>query len=191
MEREQLLKVMVPVGGFALLLVVVGAIIALANGGPPPSSKPADTGGAEFLKMEEVGTVPLDSALTKELPPLDAPEWKPFPNEPGMKVWDVKEGTEDYAAQNGGRVKVHYIGWRTDGYSFDSSLKHGGPYECSLGAMIRGWQSGIPGMKVGGIRRLYIPARLGYGSQDKGRDIPPNSDLVFEVQLVRVFVPKK
>ena len=115
------------------------------------------------------------------LPQLDAQEWKKQPN--GLEVWDVKEGDGE-AVKPGATVTVHYTGWLTDGTEFDSSVG-GKPISFPLGNVIRGWQEGIPGMKPGGVRRLKIPAALGYGARGAGDDIPPNATLVFEVELIK------
>ena len=116
-------------------------------------------------------------------PKLDAPEWKDIGG--GLKVWDstVGTGTE---IKPGGRVKVHYTGWTTDGKVFDSSVTRGTPIEFPLTGVIKGWQDGIPGMKVGGTRRLSIPGDLAYGVRGIPGTIPPNATLVFEVQLLEV-----
>ncbi|MCU0702645.1 MAG: FKBP-type peptidyl-prolyl cis-trans isomerase [Fimbriiglobus sp.] len=200
MEREQILKVMVPVGAFALLLLLVGAVIALNAGGAPPSSaaapaaNPSPDGPPPTGGTAQLGSVPLDNVgMTRELPPLNAAEWKDagLPAVPGLKVWDVVAGTEDITAVMSDKVMVHYTGWRTDGVSFDSSSKHGRPIDFPLSGVIKGWTYGIPGMKVGGIRRLYIPAQHAYGaSPPPGANIPPNADLVFEVKLLRVIRAK-
>src|SRR5262245_24684402 len=108
-------------------------------------------------------------------------EWKKLRNR--QEVWDVKEGQGE-AVKPGGTVTVHYTGWLTDGKQFDSSVG-GRPVTFPLGGVIRGWQEGIPGMKPGGVRRLKIPADLGYGRQGAGSDIPPNATLVFEVELIK------
>ena len=117
------------------------------------------------------------------LPDLKAQEWKKLDS--GLEVWDVTEGTGE-AVKPGGRVKVHYTGWLTDGTVFDSSVQSGRPIEFPLTGVIKGWQDGIPGMKPGGVRRLKIPADLGYGARGAGGVIPPNATLVFEVQLLEV-----
>ena len=101
----------------------------------------------------------------------------------GLKYRDLKEGTGD-AVKPGVSVTVHYTGWLVNGHPFDSSKKRGEPITFSLNEVVRGWKEGIPGMKPGGIRKLVIPPSLGYGDQDKG-DIPPNSTLIFEVELIR------
>ena len=117
------------------------------------------------------------------LPPLDAPEWADAGS--GLKTWDVTPGT-GRAAPPGGKVRVHYTGWLTDGKKFDSSHDRGTPIEFSLTGVIKGWQQGIPGMKVGGVRRLVIPPALGYGMTGVAGVIPPNATLVFEVELLDV-----
>jgi FKBP-type peptidyl-prolyl cis-trans isomerase len=115
------------------------------------------------------------------LPPLDAPEWTDIGN--GLKSWDVTVGTGT-AVPAGATVKVHYTGWLTNGKKFDSSVDRGEPIEFPLKGVIQGWQKGIPGMKPGGVRRLLIPPALGYGAAGAGGSIPPNSTLVFEVELL-------
>lgn len=100
-----------------------------------------------------------------------------------LKVIDINEGT-GAAAQAGSTVKVNYKGaLAVNGKVFDQSSE---PIELSLNQVIAGWKEGIPGMKVGGKRKLLIPAAKGYGEAGAGDSIPPNSDLVFEVELVEV-----
>ena len=100
----------------------------------------------------------------------------------GLKIRDLKEGTGE-AVKPGASVSVHYVGWLVDGTVFDSSRKGGKPVSFSLNEVVKGWGQGIPGMKPGGVRKLVIPAALGYGARGQG-DIPPNATLVFEVELV-------
>jgi peptidylprolyl isomerase len=119
------------------------------------------------------------------LPDLKAKEWKKVGDD-GLEVWDVKEGKGE-AAKAGARVKVHYTGWLTDGTIFDSSAGRD-PLEAALGDLIKGWQEGVPGMKAGGVRRLKIPAELGYGKKARGK-IPANSTLVFEIELLEMENP--
>ena len=108
----------------------------------------------------------------------------------GLKIEEVKVGTGDVAVA-GKNVTVHYTGWLTDGVikgkKFDSSKDRGDPFEFSLGGgmVIKGWDEGVQGMKVGGTRLLTIPAALGYGSRGAGGVIPPNATLLFEVELLR------
>ena len=85
----------------------------------------------------------------------------------------------------GGTITAHYAGWlASNGTEFDTSENHNGPTQFSLNQVIKGWQEGIPGMMPGGVRRLFVPAALGYGAAGSPPNIPPNSDLVFEVIMV-------
>jgi len=95
------------------------------------------------------------------------------------------EGAEATAGQN---VTVHYTGWLTNGTKFDSSLDRNEPFTFKLaaGQVIKGWDQGVAGMKVGGKRKLTIPAELGYGARGAGSAIPPNATLVFDVELLSV-----
>ncbi len=97
----------------------------------------------------------------------------------------VGQGAEAVA---GKRVKVHYTGTLTDGRKFDSSLDRNRPFVFTLGKgqVIRGWDEGVAGMKVGGKRKLVIPPEMGYGARGFPPVIPPNSTLVFEVELLSV-----
>lgn len=106
----------------------------------------------------------------------------------GLKYEDLLEGEGDVAAA-GATVKVHYTGWLSSGQKFDSSLDRNAPFSFPLGGgrVIRGWDEGVQGMKVGGRRKLTIPPQLGYGSSGAGGVIPPNATLVFEVELLEVL----
>ena len=105
----------------------------------------------------------------------------------GLKYEDIKKGDGDVALA-GKTVSVHYTGWLTDGKKFDSSKDRGQPFEFPLGGgrVIRGWDEGVQGMRVGGVRKLTIPPELGYGSRGAGGVIPPGATLVFEVELLKV-----
>jgi len=118
-----------------------------------------------------------------KLPSLDDKGWKKQDN--GLKIWDVKEGKGD-EVKAGATVKVHYTGWLTNGKVFDSSRKRDEAISFGLNQVIKGWTEGVQGMKVGGTRRLLIPAELGYGKKGAGDDIPPDSTLVFEIELLEV-----
>ena len=105
----------------------------------------------------------------------------------GLKYEDLVEGDGD-VAEAGQTVSVHYTGWLTDGSKFDSSKDRNMPFEFPLGAghVIRGWDEGVQGMKIGGTRKLTIPPQLGYGAAGAGGVIPPNATLVFEVELLAI-----
>ena len=112
---------------------------------------------------------------------------KPKTTASGLQYWDITVGTGATAAA-GKTVKVHYTGWLTNGKKFDSSLDRGEPFAFSLGAgqVIKGWDEGVAGMKIGGKRQLKIPPELGYGARGAGNAIPPNSTLIFDVELLDV-----
>ncbi|HEX8987853.1 MAG TPA: FKBP-type peptidyl-prolyl cis-trans isomerase [Rhodocyclaceae bacterium] len=105
----------------------------------------------------------------------------------GLVIEDIREG-EGAVAAAGQYVTVHYTGWLTDGTKFDSSKDRDEPFEFALGArhVIAGWDEGVQGMKIGGVRKLTIPPQLGYGARGAGGVIPPNATLVFEVELLGV-----
>ena len=109
----------------------------------------------------------------------------------GLKYQDTKVGTGD-EAKKGKKVSVHYTGWLDDkgkkGKKFDSSLDRGQAFSFDLGQgrVIKGWDEGVAGMKVGGKRKLTIPPDLAYGKRGAGRVIPPDATLVFEVELLAI-----
>jgi len=105
----------------------------------------------------------------------------------GLKYRILEEGWGEIA-NNGDNVSVHYTGTLTDGTKFDSSLDRGQPFEFPLGRgrVIKGWDIGVAGMAIGEKRELYIPSELGYGSRGAGRQIPPNTDLIFTVELLGI-----
>lgn len=131
----------------------------------PAATAPAETPAAE-APVTETGT-----------PTADVTE---------LKVEDITVGT-GAEAKPGDTVTVHYTGWLADGTKFESSKDSGRPFEFQVGSglVIKGWDVGVAGMKVGGVRRLTIPADMGYGAQGSG-PIPPNATIVFEIELLAV-----
>jgi FKBP-type peptidyl-prolyl cis-trans isomerase len=117
----------------------------------------------------------------------DKKEPKIVKTDSGLQYQELKEGTGE-AAKKGDTVEVHYTGWLTDGKKFDSSLDSGKPFAFKLGAgmVIKGWDEGVQGIKVGGKRKLIIPPQLGYGERGAGGVIPPNATLIFEVELLKI-----
>jgi FKBP-type peptidyl-prolyl cis-trans isomerase FkpA len=110
----------------------------------------------------------------------------------GLQYEDIKPGAGAEASA-GNQVSVHYTGWLQNadgsaGAKFDSSKDRNDPFGFPLGAghVIRGWDEGVQGMKVGGVRKLIIPASIGYGARGAGGVIPPNATLIFEVELLGV-----
>lgn len=114
----------------------------------------------------------------------------------GLKYEILTAAPADAASpQQGKQATVHYTGWLTDAQGqpdmnkkFDSSVDRGAPFSfvVGIGQVIKGWDEGVMGMKVGEKRRLFIPSELGYGSRGAGRAIPANADLVFDVELLKV-----
>jgi FKBP-type peptidyl-prolyl cis-trans isomerase FkpA len=102
-------------------------------------------------------------------------------------IEDIATGSGQ-EAKPGDTVVMHYTGTLLDGTKFDSSVDRGQPFETQIGVgqVIQGWDQGVPGMKVGGKRKLTIPSALGYGATGAGGVIPPNAGLVFEVELLEI-----
>lgn len=156
---------------FLVILVVVGGIAVFATKGPSKKQTLATASPAATIGTTE--PVATSSAQTVTM-------------ENGLQIQDEVVGT-GVEAVAGKSVTVNYIGTLTDGIKFDSSYDRNQPFTFNLGAgeVIQGWDQGVVGMKVGGKRKLTIPPSLGYGSQTVG-SIPPNSTLIFEVELLNV-----
>ncbi len=105
-----------------------------------------------------------------------------------LKIEEVLVGDGKEIAK-GALITAHYTGWLEDGTEFDSSHNRGKPFQCVIGTgrVIKGWDQGIIGMKVGGKRKLFVPAHLAYGERQIGPIIKPNSNLVFEIELLDVL----
>jgi peptidylprolyl isomerase len=134
------------------------------------------------------GKIPANSTLVFEVELIQIVNEKNSDTEKDVKIEDLKEGGGD-AAKKGDKVEAHYTGWLTDGTKFDSSPDREKPITFTLGAgeVIKGWDKGLVGMKVGGKRKLTIPPELAYGKKGNGTLIPPDATLVFEVELVRII----
>jgi len=133
------------------------------------------------------GVIPANAILLFEVELLE--KWEKTKS--GLEYLDSKEGT-GATPETGQTCLVHYTGWlwqnNAKGKKFDSSVDRGEPFSFPVGEgkVIKGWDEGVSTMKVGGKRRLLIPAKLGYGARGAGRDIPPNATLLFEVELLKV-----
>ena len=121
--------------------------------------------------------------VTQQQPQQQSQQPQEFGDE--LRAEIVKQG-EGQEAKKGDKVTVHYVGVLEDGTKFDSSVDKGQPFQFTLGAgqVIQGWDLGVVGMKIGEVRRLYIPSAYGYGEQGAGGSIPPNANLIFAVELL-------
>jgi FKBP-type peptidyl-prolyl cis-trans isomerase FkpA len=154
---------------FALVLTLFAVLgVASGCGNADKSSTPSATSASNSSSPAKVNGQPTTTAS-------------------GLQYWDIVVGTGATAAP-GNSVKVHYSGFLTTGQKFDSSRDRGEPFSFPLGAgqVIKGWDEGVAGMKVGGQRQLRIPPGLGYGAAGAGGAIPPNATLIFDVELLEV-----
>ncbi|MFO1381428.1 MAG: FKBP-type peptidyl-prolyl cis-trans isomerase [Chitinivorax sp.] len=105
-----------------------------------------------------------------------------------LEIVDLQPG-DGKAVVKGALITAHYTGWLEDGTEFDSSHSRGKPFQCVIGSgrVIKGWDQGLMGMRVGGKRKLLVPAHLAYGERQIGAHIKPNSNLVFEIELLEVL----
>ncbi len=186
MEKQKMLQILVPALALAGIIVIAGLIVygtapqvETTKGDPKDHKRPPSA--ADRKMMAEVK--PSGDGIGKTKPEADAPGSKDLGD--GLKVWDLNMGEGDVTINESDLGLWHYTGWLPNGTVFDSSIKRGDPTPFGLTQVIQGWTRGLVGMKVGAIRRLYIPSQLAYGSQGKD-PIPPNTDLVFEVKLIRI-----
>lgn len=119
--------------------------------------------------------------------PKNANSNQPAPENQGLKIETLQEGSGE-AAKTGDKVTVNYVGTLEDGTKFDSSIDRGQPFPFKLGegGIIQGWEIGVLGMKVGEKRKLTIPPDLAYGAEGRPPVIPPNSTLIFEIDLLKI-----
>jgi FKBP-type peptidyl-prolyl cis-trans isomerase FkpA len=160
----------------AALLVLTGA----ACGNASDADRPGQAAVPEQPASSEVAPT--------YAPALDVDIARMTRTASGLHVEDVQEGS-GRAAAPGDIIVVHYTGWLADGTRFDSSRDSDTPYTLAIGTgeVIPGWDEGIPGMQVGGVRRLVIPPSLAYGNQGAGGVIPPGATLIFEVELLEIL----
>ena len=168
--------------------LVAALLIALAAAGCNQSQTESTSSTSSSATSTTESSTPAPAAATTP-PATSGSSAQEVTMPSGLKYQDltVGSGTEAVA---GKKVSVHYTGWlQSDNTKFDSSVDRGQPFEFQLGAgqVIRGWDEGVAGMKVGGKRKLIIPSELGYGSTGTpGGPIPPNATLVFDVELLGV-----
>lgn len=105
-----------------------------------------------------------------------------------LQIEDIRLG-DGKAVVKGALITTQYTGWLEDGTKFDSSWDKGRPFQCVIGTgrVIKGWDQGLMGMQVGGKRKLFVPAHLAYGERQIGAHITPNSNLIFEIELLEVL----
>lgn len=169
-----------------LLMVLQGAPVGAEPEPPAPEGKAKDKNSKKTrtAKKPKKETKPVKEEKTKG---PTATKGREVTTASGLEYVDLKVG-EGPSPEAGRRVTVHYTGWLKSGKKFDSSLDHGEPFTfvIGVGQVIKGWDEGVFSMKVGGKRKLIIPAKLGYGSGGAGGVIPPNATLIFEVELLKV-----
>jgi hypothetical protein len=168
--------------GLSCLLVFAGCSGdggGRSNGGAEPNG--ALTRGAS----PGTGSAEITLELAPELN-VDLAAMARLPSGLYMKDLQVGEGTE--LAVNGRQVRVRYKGWLSNGVAFDSTRANGEPVTFTIGTaeVITGWSEGVTGMRAGGRRRLVVPPVLGYGERGADAAIPPNSTLIFDIELVEI-----
>lgn len=182
-DRQKLMAVLVPAGGAAVVIILVAVILALSDSSTNPTDN-GKGGGAGAASLTDGPGKPMSDGSNGG---TDDPGLREVVA--GLKVRDLKEGTGPEVKPRA-TATFHYTGWLVNGKEFDSSKKQG-PFTSSLDpaaprGVIAGWQKGIPGMKVGGIRKLVIPADLAYGPGGSPPDIPGGATLVFEVEVLEI-----
>jgi FKBP-type peptidyl-prolyl cis-trans isomerase FkpA len=168
----------------AMLIAVAGCQEGSSGGSTPAGSASSGTSTSATNTTTTTSESGMSAGAKTEAPAAASKEVT-MPS--GLKYEDVVVGN-GAEATSGKTVSVHYTGWLTDGTKFDSSVDRGQPYQFALGsgAVIRGWDEGVAGMKVGGKRKLTIPPDLAYGAGGRPPVIPGGATLVFDVELVGV-----
>lgn len=168
---------------FLLLLAIGGGIFSVSKNSQAPVATPSPV--SEFSNTTGQTSTPSATVVSVATPEATS-SGNIMTMDNGLKTEDEVVGTGAEAV-SGKKITVNYAGTLTDGTKFDSSYDRGTPFSFNLGAgeVIAGWDQGVAGMKVGGKRKLTIPPSLGYGAQAAGA-IPPNSTLIFEVELLKV-----
>jgi FKBP-type peptidyl-prolyl cis-trans isomerase len=175
--------------GLFTMMVALAACSKLTQP-PSPEAIQSETTSAQTAPADQAGDPHAGHGHAGHGHDEDEEKADEAPPPPANEKLDIKDlvvgkGAE---AKKGDTVVVHYVGTLTDGKEFDASKKHGKPFDFQLGAgrVIKGWDEGVAGMKVGGKRKLTVPPSLGYGARGFPPVIPPNSTLVFEVELLEV-----
>ena len=176
------------VGLFAVVsfaAFVAPALSGCAKLTEPPKEEAIQAESAQPGGSASAAPTPTPTAAAK--PAETQKPAEPPPSNEKLEVKDLVVG-KGAEAKAGDSVKVHYVGTLPDGKEFDSSKKHNQPFDFELGAgrVIKGWDQGVAGMKVGGKRKLTVPPSLGYGARGFPPVIPPNATLLFEVELLEV-----
>jgi FKBP-type peptidyl-prolyl cis-trans isomerases 1 len=175
-------------GPFFIIIIVVavglGGIFLLSN--QKTENSQINLTPTTYSSPTPITTTPTNAIITTQPATAGANMDNVIATEGGLQIQDLTVGTGQ-EVKSGDTVTVNYLGTLTNGTKFDSSYDRNQPFttQIGVGQVIKGWDEGIVGMRVGGKRKLTIPASLGYGDQAAG-SIPPNSTLVFEVELVSV-----
>lgn len=179
-EKPEELKINFGVLIFLILLFVSGFVVLVGLGSKPSLVVTSSPEPESELKIN------LGQSESKDNQNQVFEDAKKSQEVTELKVEDIKVG-DGVEAKEGKKLTVHYSGTLLDGTEFDSSYERGESFSFNLGQaqVIKGWDQGLVGMRVGGKRKLIIPPQLGYGSRKVGK-IPPNSTLVFEVELLSV-----
>lgn len=142
----------------------------------------------QTLSQEELEQLTQEQPQEEQVPTSSLDNFTPVDNIPELRYEDLVVGTgKEVSTDLSVPITFHYTGvLATNNQGFDSSVDRGEPITYPLNQLITGWQQGIPGMKEGGKRRLYIPSELAYGDQSPSSLIPANSDLVFDIEVIKV-----